>query len=80
MTRKRKGLELMEKCPCFSIPAGNYMLEVNNSSTRTRCEIRLELTLKTPEQRQWRPSDVFIVNFEHILHLVLVYLLLTLNR
>ena len=26
-----------------------------------------------------RPSGTFIVNFEHILHLVLVFLLLTLN-
>ena len=25
-----------------------------------------KLTIKTPEQRQWRPSGVFIVNFEHI--------------
>ena len=24
-----------------------------------------ELTLKTPEPRQWRHSGVFIVNFEH---------------
>ena len=30
-------------------------------------------------QRHWRPSGVFIVNFEHISHLVLVFLLLTLN-
>ena len=30
-------------------------------------------------QRQWRRSNVFIVNFEHILHLVLVFLLLTLS-
>ena len=27
----------------------------------------------------WRRSGVFIVNFEHISHLVLVFLLLTLN-
>ena len=30
--------------------------------------------------RQWRRSGVFIFNFEHILHLVLVFLLLTLSR
>ena len=36
--------------------------------------------MKAPEQRQWHPSGVFIVNFEHISHLVLVFLLLTLNR
>ena len=28
----------------------------------------------------WRRSDVFIVNFEHILHLFLVFLLFTLNK
>ena len=30
-------------------------------------------------KRHWRRSGVFIVNFEHISHLVLVFLLLTLN-
>ena len=34
---------------------------------------------KTPERRHWRHSGVFIVNFEHISHLALVFLLLTLN-
>ena len=38
-----------------------------------------KLTIKTPEQRQWRCSGVSNVNFEHILHFVLVFLLLTLN-
>ena len=36
--------------------------------------------LKTPEPRQWRRSGVFIVKFEHISHLALVFLLLTLRR
>ena len=31
-----------------------------------------KLTIKTPERRQWRLSIVF-VNFEPILHLVLVF-------
>ena len=31
-----------------------------------------KLTIKTPERRQWLGSGVFIVNFEHISHLVLV--------
>ena len=35
---------------------------------------------KTPHQRQWRLSGDFIFNFEHISHLVLVSLLLTLSR
>ena len=43
------------------------------------CEICSKLTIKTPEQRQWHSSSVFIVNFEHILHLDLLFLLLTLS-
>ena len=34
---------------------------------------------KTPERHHWRRSGVFIVNFDHISHLALVFLLLTLN-
>ena len=34
---------------------------------------------KTKERRQWRRSSAFMVNLEHISHLVLVLLLLTLN-
>ena len=52
-----------------SFPAGNCMFKVNNRNTRTRCEIR-----------HWRRSGIFIVNFEHISHLVLMFLLLTLSR
>ena len=61
-------------------PAGNYLFKINNSNTRTKCEICSELTVKTPERRRWRHSGVFIVKFEHILHLVIVLLLLTLSR
>ena len=39
----------------------------------------LKLTIKTSKQCQWPHSGVFIVNFEHISHLILVFLLLTLN-
>ena len=60
-------------------PAGIYLLKVDNRNTRARCEICSKLTIKTPERRHWRRSDVFIVNFEHISHLVLVFLLLSLN-
>ena len=50
---------------------GNYMFKVNNITTRTRCELCSKLTLKIPEQRQWRT---------HSLHLVVVFLLLTLSK
>ena len=56
------------------------MSKVNNKNSRARCEMCLKLTIKTLERRHWRRSGVFIVNFEHILHLVLVFLLLTLSR
>ena len=62
------------------IPAGIYLLKVNNRNTRTRCETCSKLTIKTPERRQWRRFWCIFVNFEHISHLVLVFLLLTLSR
>ena len=61
-------------------PAGIWKLKVNKKNpTRTTREVSSELTVKTLERRQWRRSGVFTVNFEHISHLVLVILLLTLN-
>ena len=57
-----------------------YLLKVNNRHTRKRCEIFLKLTIKTPERRQWHRSGVFIIYFEHISHLFLMFLVLTLNR
>ena len=61
-------------------PAGNYMFKVTSKNNRTRYEICSKLTIKIPERRQWRRSRVFIVNFEHTLHFVLVFLLLILSR
>ena len=60
-------------------PAVIYLLKVNNRNTRTRSDICSKLTIKTPGRRHWHRSGVFVVNFEVILHLVLVFLLLTLN-
>ena len=54
--------------------AGIYMVKFNNRNIRIRCEICSKLTIKIPEL----VSGIFI-NFEHISHLVLVFLLLTLN-
>ena len=41
---------------------------------------KIKLTIKTPKRRQWRRSRIFVVYFEHRLHLFLVFLLLTLNK
>ena len=71
------------KCISFlqsTDPVCIFMFKVNYRNTRARCEICSELTIKTPERRQWSHSGVFIVNFEHISHILLVFLLLTLSR
>ena len=53
---------------------GNYLLKVINRNTRTRCGICSKLTIKTPERCHLHRFAVFIANFEHILHLILVFL------
>ena len=67
-------------CTPNYFPGNIYLFKINNKNTRKRCEICSELTIKTPEWRHWRRSGVFIVNFELILHLFLVFLLLTWNK
>ena len=58
-------------------PANTYSLKVSNRNTRKRCGICSKLPIKIPERRR---SDLFIIYFEHISHLFLVFLLLTLNK
>ena len=64
----------------FSNTAGIYLLKLNDRNARIRCEICSKLTIKTTERHNRRRSGVFTVNFEHISHLAIVFLLLTLNR
>ena len=61
-------------------PVVIYLLKVDKESTKTICEICLILTIKTPERRHWRLSGVFIIRFEQISHIVLMFPLLTLNK
>ena len=44
------------------------------------CDFCSKLTIKTPEQRHRRRSGVFIINVKQILHIVLVFPLLTLKK
>ena len=74
---EKNNIKTLQQC---NISVGNYMFKINNRNTRTRCEICSKLTIKTLERRQWRRSGVFIVNFELISDLVLVFLLLALSR
>ena len=57
-------------------PAGIYLSKVHNKNTRTMFEICSKL--KAPERR--RCCGIFIVNFEQISPVILVFLLLTLNK
>ena len=61
-------------------PANIYLSEFNNRNSRKRCEICSKLTVKIVERHHWRHSGVFIVNSKHILHIFLVFLLMTLNK
>ena len=65
----------------YTNPKNKNLLKANNNNnkkkknSRKRCEIYSELTKKL-ERRHWRRSGVFTVNFEHISHIFLVFLLL----
>ena len=59
-------------------PAIINLFYVNNGNTSATYGISSKLKLETPERRQ-RRSGVFIVNFEQILHIILVFLFLTLT-
>ena len=63
-----------------SNPANIYLLNVNTKSSKRRCEICSKLSIKTSDRCNWRCCGVFTVNFEHIPHLSLVFLLLNFNR
>ena len=60
--------------------ANKYMLKVNNRNSRKWSEICSKLTIKISERHHRCRSEAFIINFEHIFYLFLVFLLLTLNK
>ena len=76
---KRKLIGKTKKA-ITAIAENKYMLKVNDRNIEKMCKICSKLTLKTTERRQWLCSRFFIVNFEHISHLFLVFLFLTSNK
>ena len=64
----------------FYYPTNIYLFKVKHRNTRKRCKTCSKLTIKTPKRRQRRLSGVFVVSFEHISHLFLEFLLLSLNK
>ena len=79
-TRKRFGIASTLSKKTTKCPAKIYLFKVSNRNTRKKYEICSKLTIKTPEWRHRRRSGIFIVNFEHISHFFLVFLLLTLKK
>ena len=59
-------------------PSCIYFFKVDNRNTKKRCELFPKLTIKT--QNNVNDVRVFIVNFQFISHIFLVFLLLTLKK
>ena len=70
-------LKLFERT---DISANMCLFKINNRNIRKWFEVCSKLTINIPEQHEGRRSSVFVVNFEHISHLFLVFLLLTLKK
>ena len=64
---------------CFGVMKCNSQSSELAIVAPEQSEIFSNLTAKTPERRYLRRSGGFILNFEHISHLVLIFLLLTLK-
>ena len=46
------------------MPAGIYVLKVNNRDTRKRGEICSRLTIKTPKRRHWHRCDFYWMDYK----------------
>ena len=64
----------------FNEPNKHLPIQSQHRNARKRCEICSKLIIKPSERRHGCRSGIFIVNFEHVSRLFLVFLLLTLNR
>ena len=58
------------------LPSKHLYNQNQNRNTIKWCEICSKIAIKTPDPRQRRRSGIFIVNFEHIPHLFIVFLVL----
>ena len=71
----QKGIKLRKKIEYL---AKIYLPKVNNRNTSKRFEMCSNVN--NFNKHHWHRSGVFVVNFEHISHLFLVFLLLNLNK
>ena len=58
------------------VPGNFYLFKFNKENIKTVSEICSKLTVKTPKKCYWLYSDVLFVNFDLILYIVLMLLLL----
>ena len=63
---------------CVSQPLA-FTYSKSTMETPEQCVKQFKVNIKYIRSTPWRRSGIFIVNFGHISHLVLVFLLLTLN-
>ena len=64
----------------IALPSQHLLIIANNRDTKTIGKICSKLIIKRAERRRRHRFSVFIVNFEQILHIVLVFPFLTLNK
>ena len=64
----------------YFFPSWHLLAQSNNENTRAMLEICSKLTIKTPERRHRHCSGVFLVTFEQISHIALLFPLLALNK
>ena len=77
MSHKCFKIRFQDVSKCIS---GINLFKVNNRNIKTTCKICSKLTINMPERRHWCHTGVFIVNFEQILFVILVFLLMNLNK
>ena len=80
MNSKKNKLFLQLWIDFGNYPANIYLFKVKNRNTRRRSGICSKLTIKSSERYHWRRFGVFIINFEHISHLFLMFLFLSINK
>ena len=67
--------DCLSSCKSEKNPANIYLVRVCHTNTRIKCEICSKLTIKH-ENKVSEANLVFIVNFQHISHLSLMFLIL----
>ena len=75
-----KILKIFQRYASIGQTRDIYLLSVNYGNTRTMFEVCSKLIIKAAEQLHWRRFGVFIVNFEQISNIVLVFSSFTLNK